>query len=1394
MADRINPSDLPLPIHQELAWQPRASEIPLLINRKLGSLDRRTYVYAGKLPLRIEKRITDRPPASALPLAVDRPYKTIDPARYVSPKALPLSVSVSHSEQPHASALPFRIDRELHTVASKQASEPELPKEILPEFWQSSVFGKGLIRADSSSLLPVGFVSSLHGQSSIYAEVQEGFFSSNALKLPIAVSTQIRPPSSELPLSIYREHGQWLRRPIFAPTNRKYIYPETFIASKVSEQAKLDLNKQYVLLQGIDSQSVSWPYIKNKIHYVDTKSWRSSSFGAGINTINRNQRIVIQGFSAAEFGRQYAYNLLQFIPLASRGFNANIYGSAYFQGGVKYLEHRGADNSAYGKPLLINTTADQRATAIGIKPQVLPMPSVSPRILYANSFDASRFGSVLLERSPMPIGEDHSRYGNQTVWYHTRPLYPSVIDAYNTGYPKVYDPTQFIQTPALIEQGIFGDTRIKNTTEVLRVLGIAANELPDYHYFENKNKYIPIVGVYSASFGATDIINKSPSVIPDGIVSAAIGISAIAYRIRRIANYGINQLVFGRPTLTKTPEIAPAGISAVAFGNTTTWHKNRTIELSGIAEAKAGVPITWFRYRYVAPTPFFTEKVGAQVITHGVRELITQGALRDSYGMAWVSFGSRLISPKGLYKDFESNHLVGKSQDVLASGFVATLFGERITPESQSVYTTGFTGALGLPVSYLQTNYLTPKGFISVGTQEQDRWNIPRIYNLTQYIQQEFDVNSGLSPIRWSSWTLLENSNKTIGIASFNAQRFGYSSIDNNAEVLRPEPTVMEILPDTAMVAYRVRRIKPDGMEAPYISSWSVVYNDADVINPQTFAAELLGKPALENTRRYYQWIGAIDSLSISTPMISFRIRDIDVEKRYSIGPPIMPMPTFDLKTKYIECAGFNVSSAGSPSLSIYRAMLTTRWTHREFAGEPFVKNLTPELLVYGSNSEEFGVAGVRLQYRYLLGIGDNLSLFGLSKIADRTFNVSLAGWNNLVVSQKHNVIRMGAPPYSEQRIDLDGKYDDETKEYTEGYGINPSFINGKPQVSAPKLNHNVIYVHNTKTASGYGTPLVRANSIYVDGGIYDHYFGTDVFIGLKKRVIDVDKKGISNVVTVGKPSLSPHTIYAVMEAPYQAVMNHIRRDLHYVDGYGGKPVGAVFGYVSVENRNRSVYARGVSAPYNPTSAHIYNKRKIVKCTGIAKPYMPAPSIPFVDQIVEHEQKASSMSFGATEVVVTRFDMSLSPRGFAAQLFSTNRVEGYIRNLYPTGFSSLRVGASKGGDTPYMWQGLRVGEYVPFTPDSDDMLAMGDTMISLTVRQVELQGFNTFSSTYDIGSFDERIKVRNAKQEELPHTKTLDVVGFDAMSADSIAHTYNYHHFIRPDGNSGQFRKGGYHA
>ena len=1163
---------------------------------------------------------------------------------------------------------------------------------------------------------------------------------------------------------------------IYKPYNLAFKYDATPSPSDLSKPYDLSVtyleevgpSAQYLPLIGIASTiDVGNPSLRNQYQVIGAKS-----------------------ITPEQFNKPTIYNYDTYTKLA--GIDSVIYGRAYVQGGVKYSVAYGFDASAFTKPLVVNTKAEQYAKPKGIDAPAIERPIVRPYIAHTVGFYSQAFGvqhSIGFIPTLKPDGLSHTKWGSTTAWYRIRQV--SGIDgfeSFDSGYAKVFDPMRRIYTPSLITSAIFGDTAIRNKNAFIKARGIDDGYVSTWTVVANIDRTLAHSGSNYLAFGTTDVRNKTPSIFVSSIDAPAFNIPAIGYRQRTVKPTGFDRLVLGKPLVIKTPELAPKGLLAYQSGQTTISNKIRTIKLDGFDHAKYGEKHTvWLRVRLLTPLSWVSNLNGRAVLTRNVRELIAGGYDSARYGTAWASFSPRSIAPQSIFKEFPTRHLVGRLQTVAPAGYIATLFGTRIIPVAQTLYPLGFAERFGLPVIDWYTRQLFAKGFFTGAEYQALRWGYTHVYNSVQYIKQESDLTGGLAPPKWSDWQSIENRNKRIGVTGFQSQRFGYTKIDNNAELLLPIGIKPPII-GGGMVAGAIRHITPAGMEAPYFGSYNSIYNDARIVAHKGGVHSTYGKPLVESNRRYFKNIGRLNSLEISEPMISYAVRTLSFDERYGIAPPQINLPVIDNHTKYVECVGFESSRTGLPTLFIHFNIIYPKWRQLTRYGEGRVYNLTPEMRTYGHDSIEFGVTAIRTQWRNVTTMGDTATLFGKHYISDRTKTIGSQGWLDTKLSQKHIVINTGAPLFTEQKINLDR------------YGIAVPDVSPKYlQVPEPNLNQNVIYVRQDKPNTLFGSAVVRANSILLDSGmgIYTRNFGNDNRIELKNRAIvlsDTDK--IQSQVQLGKPRLSPHTIYAPYEAPDQAINNHLtggKTPPHYIDYYTPKGVGVALGTPKVENQNRYIRARG-SDSMVIGRPRAYLKAIVVSLNrnGITAGRAGVPKIPFTRQDLSfRNQSVNTLAVGNPSVISTWSNID-NAGGISMPAIPKHEVQLKHRWVKPIGYSNLSMGASKYQDSPYMWQGLRVGANVPTKISAGDTSIFGTAFISARVRGISIEGIDSFVSEYDVNSFADRMKVHRGRPLPTPSDR-LTTEGFNAYQSGTanIGHGQRY---IRPDGNSDQFRKGGYHA
>lgn len=1175
----------------------------------------------------------------------------------------------------------------------------------------------------------------------------------------------------------------------------QYVVAQSFDAQFFG-QAKAEGEKLIVSPQGFYQDAVGTHNVFNNARIISTSGVNVSRYGlASLN--HYDKELNVSGFNGSRYGATRIYNLKQIVTVG--GTNVSRYGTAFLKGGVKTVIGRGFFASVIPSPRVTNTRADQtvdlRTPSRGIAPIAPPKPNVSPQILYPKGVLAWSFGTPWVQRNPSPKGFVTDSYGTAWVSHSPRYLKPDFVKAFESGYAKVFDPTQKVGVSGVntvIAGGVFGDIAIRNKRRFIRVTG---SDQSDYGNWSSIFSNLIVVHAQSfdhALFGNNVIFNKTPSLIPKSWNSNDFGQALIAHRIRRVNARGIDwpeSQRFGKHVFSKPPEINLRGFSPMVFGQPFISNKVRTIFAGASNHLRMGSDlVVWFRYRHVEleSKGIYSQAFASPKIEHGLRTLLQKGFDLSRVATPTVWFKVRSVLATSIYREFETNHIVGGTQFINPAGYIASLFGTRIVPENQGLYGTGFN-AQGFTEKHkieLHTRWVRATGFLTFGIQTSDRYGTASIWNKRQYIRHNYDSGDGLNPGDFGQWTTIANRNREIKSSGYDASRYGYTQIDNNARPLGPKGINQTII-GNAMIADRVRHLKPDGMESPYLSGWGRIFNTAFVISPDSSKHDQWGRPAVINTRREYRWVGAFESMLFGMPMIAFRIRGLSIESRYSIAPIYMPLPKVDLYTRYIDPLGPDLSAFGGPSLHIKWNTFTPRWTHRELFGDAIVRNATPELRQRGNNSEVIGLASVRTQWRHLPVEGYGAELLGRVNIAYRDRSMFVAGRNYMAFGV-HKVVRTGAPPYSLQTITLDWGGEGERPEGFDGLGIRIPNI----QVSIPSVKSNVIFPEGF-VASRYGSHHAQSNGILVEPGIQEFSIG-DHTVTLKNRTINVPTMGDLLQLEKVMPRLSPHTIYAIGNAPAQAIKNHPVNDAITPINYRSNgPNGEIFGNPRLTLRHRQLRVTAGNELVMGRPGVVLRRRYLAPQGFLSFRmgwHLLSDGSP---QSLEQYDSEDQSLFGRASVKSHYYGPQyLRVNGLSANSYGNNKVEFFHRTVKPQGFLATLMGTRKVGDTAYKPQGLWIGRPMPTIPDGFNAELLGDTTIGLRVRDVTAVGFDSFISEMDISNFKGRMKVTLVKKPVVIEPKEIKAEAF-GLTTYGTPNIRLKTHYIRPDGNSDQYRKGG---
>ena len=785
-------------------------------------------------------------------------------------------------------------------------------------------------------------------------------------------------------------------------------------------------------------------------------------------------------------------------------------------------------------------------------------------------------------------------------------------------------------------------------------------------------------------------------------------------------------------------------------------------------------------------------------ITHEVRGIVTKGWLSDGYGSPmqyrYYEQGERVshkvrevsVSDKGIPAPiFYDSHIVSPPRIIYPEGYEATLWLERIIPSIQRVYPEPLVTLYGLPTIELKKRHLEAASIaydwmLFVGQH--------KVYNKTQYILIEVDEDSDLAVPKQEGWTAIQNRNREIHAYSIDSLKHGYALVKAGAERIEPVGIFSEAI-GKQMISDRVRHINLEGIDIPYMNEWHVVYNGAMVIGNKGYNSAIFGEHLVENTRRYFPYIGAINSLVVGSHTVSFGTRYLVCNDFYSIKPPTIPLPTVHNYMQYVDAVGRDVSGIGQHYLDIRFNIIRTRWDkYGDNIGNAHLKNVTPEILVRGSLYEEFGKAFVRLQFRHFdISPMSDMQEFGRGVVTFKVRTIQFAGAYQYSRFGWHKLELGRSPPFSLQRV------------YVES-------VRGTSEVGFHTLNSRVIYHYQSIPFSRIGDHTVTANSIQIQSGINDSGLGEPVFSGyalvIKQTNADIGEDG--EPALFGKPRLSPHTIWVTTDTPEQAVINHDRKAFSYDNllvnwSWNDRH--------SAENKNRPPIVQKWYAGETLWDFGFHTvtlKTQFIKPNSLYQRRFGLPVILFTTQDIEQIKSNDFASIPTTHRVKfpDEVNMNIGSTGYDASLFGLHDVQNQHREIYPASFDSERMGSSVYNDKPFMWQGLRVGELVKSNIGAGDQSFVDDnTWVSHRIREVQVIGIEHQEISYELSSFRQRMRVTRMKPDIYIPPTTPAPRPPDSVIGEAVGiyppdmpppDIRNKVHYIRPTGNSEQYRKGAF--
>lgn len=1004
----------------------------------------------------------------------------------------------------------------------------------------------------------------------------------------------------------------------------------------------------------------------------------------------------------------------------------------------------GLSTFASGSATVTNKTATRVITPGGIASAAYGTLSVSPRIIYATQFNASAYGTPTVQSPPRPVGFDSSAFGFPVVLDNRQHVYPVGFNAIAFGLASTRRLQEYVYPPSVLESTLFGDLR-----PILRQRYVLATSVNDsfvspFASVDNRNRTVVPFPTPTTAFGTSETFNKSPNLTPTGIASLVFGAADIGHRSRPILFAGaIAPAGLGRPIVRNAAAtIAPEGFVALLTTPPMVSYRVRTVVARGFAASAYGIDsIVWFRVRGISDVG------GSDVARYGVAtiDLKDRRVLDATVGLATVIpsprtwFRVRTLVPAGIGfavgRQFGTTTVQDATKRLGSAGAIAPgLFGVASARRNEVVvYPEGIAGEFGTTFVELATRYLGAHSFLS-----EEVFGQTVIFNSRQYVAPFRDPETvraeGAVGTPWE----VQNRNTTM-------RTFGFDMaiISNGATVelggrdIHPVGTEF-IEFGVPVLGDRVRTVRAEGWNS-FFSNYSAVYNRSAVLEPSGIRAGQAGIPSIKDTRQFMDAVGGNDFTTFGDAFTAYAIRYVEIMR--GIEEPRMLEQTVKQMKRFVEPPSIE-GGLGVPTLEIRFNLVGPKGYPMDRYGEPFVRNVTPEVGVYGTLLTEYGRARVFNFISHVRPEGFG-TLWGKGTVDFRLKTVRPGGFEALRIPALHEVSFDAPQIPPQQTVLLDGE------------GINES------DVENPVLNLRGMRVEGFD-AIRFGLPTCISYGI---GPVtipfdYNTQFGTPMLNGTQFVDVPSLESKVSNGLPtagdgasfVGKPRITPFTVSLFLSLDAE----------NEVDYDNSQPNHPWWGRAVVTSRDRTVRPSG----YNPNTgsnrqfgdAEVLLMKQYVRPNGLMSFRYGVPSIPsdwrvypYWGRDTEEEVPGVSLETAEYGVATVAFPIIVGPRTVRplgmAGAFGVQRIELQHRTI-------TNAGAIYGT----VFTGLNwVHPPIKIVPKGFDSLAMGELATGLKYRylQVDSSDMETgWGAEFDGGTFSP-MRVRLAR-------KLVEVAGISA--------------------------------
>lgn len=634
---------------------------------------------------------------------------------------------------------------------------------------------------------------------------------------------------------------------------------------------------------------------------------------------------------------------------------------------------------------------------------------------------------------------------------------------------------------------------------------------------------------------------------------------------------------------------------------------------------------------------------------------------------------------------------------------------------------------------YNYVQYVRP-----ISAESQLIIEFPFVQNLTQSLLVQPYENSNV-PVTGYGTALFENRNRTIGVIPWVSHRFPFAHDIANEAVPIFAGGIDFTEFGTHRVEYTIRTLLPEPWDSFYTTTFTVVYNAADLYGPVTGGLfEVFGIHEFRNLNQEVRPFFPPGPEEFGLAYIDDAIRTIEPR---AIEQQSWPIHRVELDTRYIAPPGIDSYRTGGHTVFEFFATISPNSVNvfsPDRVGEPFVSLRDQTLLPFPYEFTEFGRLNIDNKIKYVEPVGwDSFAIFR-PLIEFRTKVMRPPAISVPVFTVLHRIFNVIPDPPPGQLVLV---------ESIPRFISTPTFLS---VFGVPSITPRFIYVEGIDSA-GYGSPFVRTNVIETKSFNVNKASQVGIpFIAVPQYV---SATGVIPTSEPPKLRVSPHTIYAPDgdQATQQARANHPTGIQPHVVDDRLQPRKAP-GVPRVENKDRVIFARSNSPSVNLARSsrvgepNLELQDRVIRPLGFRSDRVSVPSIPFSPQDIDLNGFGDGIPPGAVGTPtrvgfpIEQVQPFANPNGFVATLFGNTRFENQHRTVFPVGVPHIGNPQQLPGNTPSPWGTALVGYPREYFLGNYIFTLFGNARVEHKIRTVFPEGWDSFLAEFDSFFFQDRMR------------------------------------------------------